>query len=178
MAGNPGIGPIPEPSVGEFAGRGGGSYPTVGPQSDSARAEGMQRAPDFPDAYNPEVEIDPQAATMAQQASQSGHKDLFDVGVLTNLLQAQIGDSDIEHDMALHLKTIDATFRRLFSLYQHREDYEQRLGKDSVGEFEDLLRNCGNSMGDLYLLLDKNNRGEHDPLAGGSGGDLTESAGN
>jgi hypothetical protein len=92
-------------------------------------------------------------ASRAQAAAATGEKELFDVSALAALTKSVGADAHGEGDLATFMKAVDKLGTRLFLLYWHSEDYEERYGKADMPELEDSLRNAFQVLGDVVLFL-------------------------
>lgn len=92
---------------------------------------------------------------VAQQAAQSGQKEIFDVAVLAGL----VNQNDIDVPMEKYLGNLvlgeDRIGRILFLFYWHNEKFAERYGQDEMAELEDSLRNTFKGLGDIILFLKK-----------------------
>jgi hypothetical protein len=117
----------------------------------SLRSEQPRNPEDFEPYYQPDRE----ALQLAQQAVNSGQKDIFDVSMFVSLLKEIDQDAKIEEDLGDFMKALDKMGKRLLLLYWHPEEYEERYGQEDLPELEDALRNCFEMLGDVVLFLKK-----------------------
>ena len=90
---------------------------------------------------------------IAQQASQSGQKDVFDASTLTTMLRNMRDDQLIDRFIPALTRAMDASGRLLFQFYWHQEDFSERYGERDLPEMEDAIRNMFEGLGDLVLKL-------------------------
>ncbi|HUW11871.1 MAG TPA: hypothetical protein VM537_19245, partial [Anaerolineae bacterium] len=94
-----------------------------------------------------------QAIQKAQEAAASGIKEVFDVSVLSGLVdRADITElrKDYIKDM---IKGMDKVGRMLFLFYWHFDEFEDRYGHEDMTKLEDTLKDVFNKIGDLVLFL-------------------------
>ena len=91
----------------------------------------------------------------AQQASQSGQKEVFDTSMLSGLLKAVRQDTLIDRYLGDLFKALDKLGRLLLLFYWHGEEFEDRYGHAEMPEMEDALRNSFESLGEIVLELKK-----------------------
>jgi hypothetical protein len=93
------------------------------------------------------------AMMLADQAAQSGQKNVFDHATIGGL--ARMYDSSAAIDMYLPelTKSLDRIGRILFIFYWKNEDFAERYGAEDLAEMEDLIRGVFKSFGDLVLKL-------------------------
>jgi len=106
-----------------------------------------------PTIYDPFYKPDQQAMGMAQQASASGRRELFDVANLVSLLKSPRAMDRVDDSVGDLLKSVDKLGRDLLLFYWHPEVFEERYGKEDLPELEDSLRNEFEGLGDLVLWL-------------------------
>lgn len=142
---------FPAQRTGSDSYRGGQSYTTLSPQVDRLPVTAL-RSMDAP-RNSPPPEIDPLSVQTAQNAAQTGQKELFDVSVLTAMLKATSDDMLVDRYLKDLFKGMDRKGRMLFMLYWHRDAFEERYGDDQIPEIEDGLRNGFTSDGGLMITL-------------------------
>jgi hypothetical protein len=109
-----------------------------------------------PNVYNPLPQYlppDPMAMQAAQQAGDSGQKEVFDTAMLSGLLRTSRQDNMVQRYLGDLLRALDRLGRLLFSFYWHNEEFTERYGKQELPELEDSLRNTFESLGDVVLFL-------------------------
>ncbi len=132
----------------------------VGPNSIDAIYRQRENVP-MPDAvpqtdpmiYDPFYQPDRNMMTLAQQASQSGNKELFDVSVLANLAKTTRLDMMVDRYIGRHMSSIDGLGNTLFHIYNNYEIFADHYGDDDMPKLEDGVRNTFDSLGDLVLYL-------------------------
>jgi hypothetical protein len=90
---------------------------------------------------------------VAQQAAQSGQKEVFDVSMISGLLKSVRHQSLVDRYLGDLMKALDKLGRILFLFYWHSEEFEDRYGKGDLPELEDSLRNAFEMLGDVTLFL-------------------------
>ena len=112
----------------------------------------------------------------AEQAAQSGEKEVMDVGVLASLVKAV----DVNRFSDKYLKDLtrglDRVGRLLFLYYWHYDKFADRYGKDEMEELESALQNTFKAVGDTVLFLKKKTI-EPDRMLQGSDANLDNVAG-
>jgi hypothetical protein len=94
----------------------------------------------------------PQMA-LAQQAQDSGRKELFDTAGITAMLRSVREESMIDRYLDDLIRAVDRWGRILLNFYWHNEEFEDRYGKQDLPELEDTLRNAFEVSGDGVLFL-------------------------
>jgi hypothetical protein len=89
----------------------------------------------------------------AQEAGQSGQKEVFDTAMIQGMLKSVRQDSLVDRYLGDLMKALDKLGRILFMFYWHGEEFEDRYGKADLPELEDSLRNSFESLGDVTLFL-------------------------
>lgn len=132
----------------------GGGVPTMnGPQIDFQQIPELAAANTDPSTYDPMSMVDPMAMQSAQQAAQSGQKDVFDTTMISSMLKAVREDSIVDRYLGDLTKAVDRLGRILFMFYWHNEEFMNRYGKQDLPELEDTLRNAFEVVGDLVVYL-------------------------
>jgi hypothetical protein len=94
-----------------------------------------------------------QAIDKATAASQAGIKEVFDVSVLSGLID-KTDISELRKDYLKDMiKGMDKVGRMLFLFYWHRDEFEDRYGAEDLQKLEDTLKDVFTSIGDLVLFL-------------------------
>lgn len=89
------------------------------------------------------------------KASDSGSKDVVDVGVL-KMLATNNNSLNLSDDYIPDLiKALDKLGRILFLFYWNNDDFKERYGADEMEGMEDQLTNIFESLSDLVLFLKK-----------------------
>jgi hypothetical protein len=166
---------VPEPSIGMDP-MTGGKIPTMPLMELSIPIPGMQAMTYDRNVYDPRPEAysqhhtvkkayddesanqnmsPPDQKTMdtAMHAAQSGQKEVFDTAMIGSLLKTVRDDSMIDKYKGDLMKGMDRLARILFMLYWHKDEFEERYGKQDMPELEDGLRNAFEAMGDVVLFL-------------------------
>lgn len=113
---------------------------------------GMQDA-DARQIYDPMQGLDPQTMQVAQQAAQSGQKEIFDVSAVSGMLKTVRQESMVDKFLPDLIKALDRLGRMLLFFYWHNKSFAERYGKKDLPELEDSLRNSFEDVGDLVLFL-------------------------
>jgi hypothetical protein len=133
------------------------------PQEDAIPVPGMGGDPANASAYQLSGP-DPRAAQTANQAAQTGQREIFDTAAVSSLLKTTRDDQLSDKFLGDLMKGLDRIGRILFLLYWHQDQFQERYGKTEVPELEDSLRNSFEDVGDLVLFL-KQKSVEPDPQA-------------
>jgi len=147
----PGAPGMPGPQYGMDPAYGG--VPMQNPQTDYQQVPELSAGNTDPSVYDPMQNIDPMAMQVAQQAGQTGQKEVFDTAMLSSMLKAVREDSIVDRYLGDLMKALDRLGRILFMFYWHNEEFTGRYGKQDLPELEDTLRNAFEVMGDLVLWL-------------------------
>jgi len=123
------------------------------PQEEFMPVDGMQSQLTDPSIYDPFYQPDQHAMQMAQQAAQSGQKEVFDVAMISGMLKSVRQDSLVDRYLGDLMKALDKLGRILFMFYWHQEEFEDRYGKQDLPELEDSIRNAFEVLGDVVLFL-------------------------
>ena len=97
--------------------------------------------------------IPDKAIERAMEAADAGITEVFDVSVLSGLIdKADVSElrKDYVSDM---IKGMDKIGRMLFLYYWHHDEFEERYGKEDMQKLEDTLKEVFLSTGDLVLFL-------------------------
>lgn len=149
----PGAPAFPEPYRGTEAMGPHNSVQSIYPQEDYMPIDGMQSQMTDPSTYDPFYQPDQNAMQVAQQASQSGQKEVFDTTMIGGMLKAVRQDSLVDRYLGDLMKALDKLGRILFMFFWHQEEFEDRYGKQDLPELEDSLRNAFEVLGDVVLFL-------------------------
>lgn len=152
LQGGPNAPAFPEPEFGmEQAGP--NSYPAIYPQEHAEPVEDLDSSLTDPSIYDPFYLPDQQAMQQAQQAAQSGQKEVFDTSMVAGLLKSVRQDSLVDRYLGDLMKALDKLGRILFMFFWHQEEFADRYGKGDLPELEDSLRNAFEMLGDVCLYL-------------------------
>lgn len=143
---------FPEPQYG-FEQYGSTGYPTIEYQEEFEPVPELDAALTDPAVYDPFHVPDEQAMQQAQQAAQSGQKEVFDVSMVSGLLKSVRQDSLVDRYLGALMKALDKLGRILFMFFWHQEEFADRYGKGELPELEDSLRNAFEALGDVCLYL-------------------------
>ncbi len=152
LQGGPGAPEFPEPQMGSEQ-IGNGSVSSIYPQEEFLPVDEMSAQQTDPSIYDPFYEPDQQAMQTAQQASQSGQKEVFDTAMIGGMLKSVRQDSLVDRYLGDLMKAVDKLGRILFMFYWHQEEFEDRYGRQDLPELEDSLRNAFEVLGDVVLFL-------------------------
>jgi len=106
-----------------------------------------------PNNVNQQPYADMQVQQVAQQAAQSGQKEVFDTSMIASLIKATRDDSMVDRWLPDLMKGMDRIGRVLMIFYWHQESFSERYGKSELPELEDGLRNAFEALGDIILTL-------------------------
>ena len=151
ISGAPNAPNFPEPYWG-YDPMTGGNVPTMQPSEFNQKIPDMSASKTDRSIYYP-FGPDPKAMQVAQEASQSGQREIFDTAMLGGLLKAVRQDGIVDKYMGDLKKGLDRLGRLLFLYYWHGEEFEDRYGKQDMPELEDGLRNGFENVGDIVLKL-------------------------
>lgn len=113
---------------------------------------GLLAEPGNREYYKP-VGPDPDTMQIAQQAAQTGQREIFDTAMLGSLLKSVRSDSMVDRYMGDLMKGVDRLGRIYFQFLWHGEEFEKRYGKQDLPEIEDGIRNAFEAVGDIVLRL-------------------------
>jgi len=136
------------------------SYPAIYPQEEWEDIPSMSSNRTDPAIYDPFYQPDQRAMQMAQEAANSGQKEIFDTSMVSGMLKAVRQDSLVDRYLGDLMKALDKIGRILFMFYWHSEEFEDRYGKQDLPELEDTLRNSFEVLGDLVLFLKEKQVGD------------------
>lgn len=153
MQPGPGAPAFPEAQYGSEALGPHRSVQSIYPQEEFMPVDEMSAQHTDPSTYDPFYQPDQDAMQVAQQASQSGQKEVFDTAMIGGMLKAVRQDSLVDRYLGDFMKALDKLGRILFMFYWHSEEFEDRYGKQDLPELEDSLRNAFEVLGDVVLFL-------------------------
>jgi len=130
-----------------------GGVPTTEPQVNTQVVPEMSAANTDPAIYDPKNVADPMAMQVAQEAQQSGQKEIFDTAMIGSMLKSVRQDSIVDRYLGDLMKALDRLGRIIFMFYWHNEEFADRYGKQDMPELEDTIRNSFEVLGDLVLFL-------------------------
>jgi hypothetical protein len=151
IRGAPNAPPFPEPYTG-YDPLTGGNVPTMQESQFNIPIQDMSASKTDRSIYHP-FGPDPKAMQVAQDASRTGQKEVFDTAMLGSLLKVLRQDNMVDRYMGDLMKGMDRLGRILFLYYWHGEEFEDRYGKQDMPELEDGLRNAFEGIGDIVLVL-------------------------
>lgn len=149
----PGAPAFPEPQMGMEQLGPHNSVQSMYPQEDFLPIDSMSSQQTDPSVNDPFYQPDQGAMQVAQQASQSGQKEVFDTAMIGGMLKSVRQDSLVDRYLGDLMKALDKLGRIMFMFYWHQEEFEDRYGKQDLPELEDSLRNAFEVMGDVVLFL-------------------------
>lgn len=155
------------------------SVQSIYPQEEFLPVPGLQAAQTNPQIYDPwmNFEINHNSVQHAQQAAQSGQKEVFDASMISGLLKSVRQDSLVDKHLPILMKCVDRLGRLLFLYFWHQEEFAERYGKSELPELEDGLRNAFETLGDITLFLKQKTVGDDMGMQHGEP-DIDESARN
>jgi hypothetical protein len=151
IRGAPNAPSFPEPYTG-YDPLTGGNVPTQQMSEFNLKIPDMAASKTDRSIYHP-FGPDPKAMQVAQDASRTGQKEVFDTAMLGSLLKVLRQDNMVDRYMGDLMKGMDRLGRILFLYYWHGEEFEDRYGKQDMPELEDGLRNAFEGVGDIILVL-------------------------
>ena len=92
-------------------------------------------------------------SNLAEQASQSGQKTVFDHAAIGGLSKTYDSSAVIDTMLPDLYKALDRLGRILFLFYWKNAEFAERYGSDDLADMEDLLRSTFKSYGSLVLKL-------------------------
>lgn len=94
-----------------------------------------------------------QAIDHATQAANTGIKEVFDTSVLSGLVD-KADVSELRKDYITDMvRGMDKVGRMMFLFYWHRDEFEERYGKEDLQKMEDTMKKVFAATGDLVLFL-------------------------
>ena len=93
------------------------------------------------------------AQQLAQQAAQTGQKNVFDVATISGLSKLYDSSAVIDSYLPILSRALDHLGRVLFLFYWKNDEFVERYGVNDIQEMEDLMRSVFKSFGDLVLKL-------------------------
>jgi len=165
LAGGPGAPAFPQANTGmEQIGH--GAVRSIYPQEETTEVPELSAGRTDPNVYDPFSMPDQSAQQVAQEAAQSGQKEVFDTAMISGMLKAVRQDSLVDRYLGDLMKALDKIGRILFMFYWHQEEFEDRYGKQDLPELEDSLRNAFEVLGDVCLFLKEKQVGNFQELQG------------
>lgn len=150
--GGPDAPALPPPEVGtEQVGYGG--VPAQYQQEEHIDVPGSDASTTDPSVYDPFLTPDRGAIGIAEEAGQSGQKEVFDASMISGMLKSVTQDSMIDRYLGPLMKALDKLGRLIFMMYWHSEEFQDRFGKAEMPNLEDALRNTFEGLGDTLLTL-------------------------
>jgi len=116
--------------------------------------------------YDPFHMPDKQTMQVAQEASRSGQREIFDTVMIASMLKSVRQDNLIDKHLGDLMKALDKLGRILFMFYWHQEEFENRFGRDDLPELEDSIRNAFEVLGDVVLFLKQKSVSKMDEFGG------------
>jgi hypothetical protein len=132
-----------------------GYAPQVTTQQDFMGVPEMSAQQTDPSVYdnNPEAMPDPASVQTANNAAQTGQKEVFDASMISGLLKAVRDTTLVDRYLGDLMKALDSLGRLMMSFYYHQEEFADRYGQSEMPEMEDALRNSFEDLGDLVISL-------------------------
>ncbi len=152
MGGGPNAPAMPPPEVGSEQ-VGYGSVPAQYQQEEHLDIPGSDASTTDPSVYDPFLTPDRGAMGIAEEAGQSGQKEVFDASMISGMLKSVTQDSMIDRYLGPLMKALDKLGRLMFMLYWHQEEFQDRFGKAELPDLEDAIRNTFEALGDTLLTL-------------------------
>ena len=112
----------------------------------------LERVPEARDSDNQNM-MPGEAVQRAMSAANAGIKEVFDVSVISGLVD-QADTSELRKDYLTDMiRGMDKVGRMMFLFYWHNDEFEERYGREDIKKLEDTLKNVFESSGDLVLFL-------------------------
>lgn len=140
---------FPEPNMGQEYGI---NAPVNYPQTELQNL-GSNDSLNNREFYRDDRYIDQAAKQYAEQASNTGQKEILDTSVISGLVKAMDTDSQVDGYIGDLLLGLDRIGRILFMFYWHNDKFKDRYGQQDMNELEDNLRNVFKNLGELTLFL-------------------------
>jgi hypothetical protein len=99
----------------------------------------------------------------AQQAGQSGQKELFDTSMMASLAKGMRPQSRVQEWTKDLIQAMDRLGRILLLFYWHNDEFADRYGKNDLPDLEDAIRNAFDALGEVALFLKEK---DIEPLGG------------
>jgi hypothetical protein len=148
----PGAPQIPEPWFGTEQ-NGPNSVNAIYPQEETMPVPSLDAGLTDPNVYDPWFQPDSQSMMVAQQAANSGQKDIFDVSSMSGMLKTVNQDNLVDKYLGDLMKAVDRIGRIIFLFYWHQDEFEAKYGREAMPELEDSLRNAFETSSDVALFL-------------------------
>lgn len=103
--------------------------------------------------YQDNREMDAAVKQYAQDAAQTGQKEVLDTSVISGLVNTMDVDDAVDTYISDLLLGLDRVGRILFMYYWHYDQFKERYGQQDMTELEDNLRNVFKNLGELSLFL-------------------------
>ena len=103
--------------------------------------------------YRDNREMDAAVKQYAQDAAQTGQKEVLDTAVISGLVDTMDVDDAVDKYLSDLLLGLDRVGRILFMYYWHYDQFKERYGQQDMTELEDNLRNVFKNLGELALFL-------------------------
>lgn len=110
---------------------------------------------------------------VAVAAAQNGIKEVFDVTALKLMVRQGNVLEEIHEDLPAMMKMLDSLCRKLFLLYWHTEEFEDRYGTVKLKSLEDSIKTTLGSLSELTIFFKLRNV-DGNIGTGNGGGDLME----
>lgn len=103
--------------------------------------------------YKDDRAMDEAVKQYAQDAAQTGQKEVLDTAVISGLVNTMDVDDAVDKYISDLLLGLDRVGRILFMYYWHYDQFKERYGQQDMTELEDNLRNVFKNLGELALFL-------------------------
>lgn len=97
--------------------------------------------------------LDTAAVGRISKASRTGVKEVIDTQVMSELAKSAYSVDKVQDYLSVFMKALDRICRTLVLFYWHNEDFEERYGRQNLGQLEDALKDNIRSLGDLVNYL-------------------------
>lgn len=121
---------------------------------------------------------EPSPLDQAQQAAQTGQKEVFDASIMGSLLKSHAPTELVDRFLPTIITGMDRLGRIMFLVMWHFDEFEQRYGENDIAEMIDNLKSSFEGIGDLIMFLKKRSlSGDPDSYGVGVGETEIEAAG-
>lgn len=101
----------------------------------------------------PGIEDPEQLQQTAVAAAENGIKEVFDVTALKMLVRQSRVLDEIHDDIPLMMQMLDSLCRKLFMLYWHTDEFEDKYGTVKLKSLEDNIKNTLDSLSELTIFF-------------------------
>jgi len=139
-------------------------------QFDASPVESLRDTVTEPSDYDPYYRPDEQAVQSAQQAADSGLKEVFDASMLTSIARKLSRRPAIDNDIGSMVQAMSRLGMILCLCYYHPENFAEIYGKSELPDLEKSIQASFEALGDTILdLKEKSGEGRAAIDLGGVG---------